>query len=135
MEQEFGCSHCYATSTPIWRYDPSSGARLCNACALYLSRHGTMRPLTHVQVGAPRIETSDECKWCTHCQRWRPRRGGRGKGQDVWKCSACAQYQRKTGKLRPRGMFNNKYQPRIRRQSAYARVASVHPESAQSLRL
>ncbi|KAK6988200.1 hypothetical protein R3P38DRAFT_284656 [Favolaschia claudopus] len=111
----FRCAHCNATFSPVWRLDPVRGTRMCNACALYLSRNGRMRPLQRVGE-LVNHKTDDERKWCTHCHRYRPRQGGRGKRTDIWICGACAQYQRKKGSPRPEEMFNNEYKPRISRQ-------------------
>ncbi|KAF7342348.1 GATA zinc finger domain-containing protein [Mycena venus] len=44
------CSHCHATSTPLWRRDPRTHKTLCNACGLYLNQHGMLRPQNLIDV-------------------------------------------------------------------------------------
>ncbi|KAE9384712.1 hypothetical protein BT96DRAFT_637144 [Gymnopus androsaceus JB14] len=38
------CSHCHATSTPLWRREPTTFRTLCNACGLYLQQRNKLRP-------------------------------------------------------------------------------------------
>ncbi|KAJ7917004.1 hypothetical protein B0H13DRAFT_343761 [Mycena leptocephala] len=75
------CSHCHATSTPLWRHDPRTHKPLCNACGLYLyQRHGTARRLssgstTRTQTGvAPAASMMDRS--AAIAERTRPRHGG-----------------------------------------------------------
>jgi Zn ribbon nucleic-acid-binding protein len=46
------CSHCQATSTPLWRKDPVTNQVLCNACGLYLRLRGEPRPLKFAGGGS-----------------------------------------------------------------------------------
>ena len=39
------CSHCKVTETPLWRHNPETGERLCNACGCYLRMYKRMRPI------------------------------------------------------------------------------------------
>ena len=38
------CWHCRTRTTPLWRRDPRIPGLLCNACGLYLSQRGKLRP-------------------------------------------------------------------------------------------
>lgn len=45
MEKDRSCSHCGTSQTPFWRRNPVTEKYMCNACGLYLSKHGEQRPL------------------------------------------------------------------------------------------
>lgn len=110
------CSHCRATSTPLWRRDPSTMKPLCNACGLYLQQRNKLRPqeLIDADDDGSSSEESDpnyvgpECSHCRthHTSVWR-----RSKTGDQL-CNACGVYQRLRGKPRPLTLKKNKIRPR-----------------------
>ena len=110
------CSHCHATSTPLWRRDPSTMKPLCNACGLYLQQRNKLRPqeLIDADDDGSTSEESDanyvgpECSHCRthHTSVWR-----RSKAGDQL-CNACGVYARLRGKPRPLSLKRNKIRPR-----------------------
>lgn len=110
------CSHCRATSTPLWRRDPSTMKPLCNACGLYLQQRNKLRPqeLIDADDDGSSSEESDpnyvgpECSHCRthHTSVWR-----RSKTGDQL-CNACGVYARLRGKPRPLTLKKNKIRPR-----------------------
>ncbi|KAF8187151.1 hypothetical protein BJ912DRAFT_970299, partial [Pholiota molesta] len=110
------CSHCRATTTPLWRRDPSTMKPLCNACGLYLQQRNKLRPqeLIDADDDGSSSEESDpnyvgpECSHCRthHTSVWR-----RSKTGDQL-CNACGVYQRLRGKPRPLTLKKNKIRPR-----------------------
>ncbi|PPR07245.1 hypothetical protein CVT26_012503 [Gymnopilus dilepis] len=56
------CSHCHATSTPLWRRDPATMKTLCNGCGLYLQQRNKFRPqeLIDADDDGSSSEESDE---------------------------------------------------------------------------
>ncbi|KAF9476786.1 hypothetical protein BDN70DRAFT_862745 [Pholiota conissans] len=110
------CSHCRATSTPLWRRDPNTMKPLCNACGLYLQQRNKLRPqeLIDADDDGSSSEESDpnyvgpECSHCRthHTSVWR-----RSKTGDQL-CNACGVYQRLRGKPRPLTLRKNKIRPR-----------------------
>ncbi|KAJ3497185.1 hypothetical protein NLJ89_g10383 [Agrocybe chaxingu] len=110
------CSHCHATTTPLWRRDPSTMKPLCNACGLYLQQRNKLRPqeLIDADDDGSTSEESDpnyvgpECSHCRthHTSVWR-----RSKSGDQL-CNACGVYARLRGKLRPLSLKKNKIRPR-----------------------
>jgi Zn ribbon nucleic-acid-binding protein len=110
------CSHCRATSTPLWRRDPSTMKPLCNACGLYLQQRNKLRPqeLIDADDDGSTSEESDvnyvgpECSHCRthHTSVWR-----RSKTGDQL-CNACGVYARLRGKPRPLSLKRNKIRPR-----------------------
>ncbi|KAF7345137.1 GATA zinc finger domain-containing protein [Mycena sanguinolenta] len=40
------CSHCHTRHTSVWRRHKTTGAKLCNACGVYVRLRGKDRPLT-----------------------------------------------------------------------------------------
>ncbi|KAF8209158.1 GATA zinc finger-domain-containing protein, partial [Mycena galopus ATCC 62051] len=113
------CSHCHATSTPLWRRDPRTHKTLCNACGLYQHQRGELRPQSLIAVdnqnptwGDSEGEDDDrpECHNCgTHkTSTWRRNRAG----EQV--CNACGVYERMNGKPRPLVLRNDKIRPRTK---------------------
>jgi len=110
------CSHCRATSTPLWRRDPSTMKPLCNACGLYLQQRNKLRPqeLIDADDDGDTSEESDanyvgpECSHCHthHTSVWR-----RSKSGDQL-CNACGVYARLRGKPRPLSLKRKKIRPR-----------------------
>ena len=47
------CSHCGSQSTPRWWRDISPEGVVCNACGIWLKRHGSARPVQFFSEGAP----------------------------------------------------------------------------------
>uniref|UniRef100_A0A1D1ZV47 GATA-type domain-containing protein n=1 Tax=Auxenochlorella protothecoides TaxID=3075 RepID=A0A1D1ZV47_AUXPR len=45
------CSHCGSQQTPRWWRDISPDGMLCNACGIWLKRHGTSRPVQYFADG------------------------------------------------------------------------------------
>jgi hypothetical protein len=45
VDKDRVCSHCGTSETPFWRRNPVTEKYMCNACGLYLSKHGEQRPL------------------------------------------------------------------------------------------
>ncbi|EFI27811.1 transcription factor GATA-4, partial [Coprinopsis cinerea okayama7 len=54
------CSHCQATSTPLWRRDPSTFKPLCNACGLYLQQRNRLRPQELIDADTDDGNTTDD---------------------------------------------------------------------------
>ncbi|KAF9034106.1 hypothetical protein BJ165DRAFT_1314592, partial [Panaeolus papilionaceus] len=110
------CSHCRATSTPLWRRDPSTMKPLCNACGLYLQQRNKLRPqeLIDADDDGNTSEESDanyvgpECSHCHthHTSVWRRSKTGEQL------CNACGVYLRLRGKPRPLSLKRNKIRPR-----------------------
>ncbi|KAF7376964.1 hypothetical protein MSAN_00114200 [Mycena sanguinolenta] len=85
------CSHCNATSTPLWRRDPATHRVLCNACGLYLQQRKKMRPA--VLIAADQEEDSDVnvapgAPECSHCHTHRTSVWRRSKS-GAKLCNAC----------------------------------------------
>ncbi|KAJ6565379.1 hypothetical protein B0H10DRAFT_1084999 [Mycena sp. CBHHK59/15] len=100
------CSHCYATSTPLWRRNPTNRKRLCNACGLYLQQRGELRP--PALIAADQEESDDDDDFppgaleCSHCHTRRTsswRRGADG---------ACGVYARLRGRDRPLALMRDR---------------------------
>lgn len=110
------CSHCHATSTPLWRRDPSTMKPLCNACGLYLQQRNKLRPQELIDADDDG-STSDESDVnyvgpeCSHCRTHRTSVWRRSKtGEQL--CNACGVYLRLRGKPRPLSLKKNKIRPR-----------------------
>jgi transcription elongation factor Elf1 len=114
------CTHCKATTTPLWRRDPATQNLLCNACGLYLQHRHVLRPQALIDADA--AEDEDEAlpaaEWtgpeCSHCHTrntsvWRRSKEG------AQVCNACGVYQRLRGKPRPLRLKRNRIKPRTRR--------------------
>ncbi|KAJ4471405.1 hypothetical protein J3R30DRAFT_3243358, partial [Lentinula aciculospora] len=114
------CSHCHATSTPLWRREPSTLRTLCNACGLYLQQRNKLRPQELIDADAQedQSEKSDEDSehtgpQCSHC---------RTRNTSVWRrsktgaqlCNACGVYVRLRGKDRPLSLKRKKIKPRTK---------------------
>ncbi|KAF7342557.1 hypothetical protein MSAN_02012000 [Mycena sanguinolenta] len=110
------CSHCHATSTPLWRRDPRTHRTLCNACALYQNQHGEHRPASLIAVDNENPAGGDsdgeydgpECDNCgtRKTSTWRRNKAGQRL------CNACGVYERMNGKSRPLALRNDKIRPR-----------------------
>ncbi|KAF7296336.1 GATA zinc finger domain-containing protein [Mycena chlorophos] len=122
------CSHCGATSTPVWRRDPRTQAPLCNACGVYLATRHAPRPQTLIDIdrevahaagsGGGSAGSSDNegaadpnAPTCSHCGTRKTSAWRRNKaGQQV--CNACGVYERMNGRPRPLELRNDKVRPR-----------------------
>lgn len=110
------CSHCRATSTPLWRRDPSTMKPLCNACGLYLQQRNKLRPQELIDADDDG-NTSDESDVnyvgpeCSHCHTHHTSVWRRSKAGDQL-CNACGVYARLRGKPRPLSLKRNKIRPR-----------------------
>ncbi|KAG6908094.1 hypothetical protein DXG01_006185 [Tephrocybe rancida] len=109
------CSHCHATSTPLWRREPNTLKPLCNACGLYLQQRNKHRPQELIDAdAADDSEESDgdgsgpECSHCHthHTSVWRRSKTG------AQLCNACGVYSRLRGRDRPLSLKRNKIKPR-----------------------
>lgn len=110
------CSHCHATSTPLWRREPTTLKPLCNACGLYLQQRNKLRPQELIDADID-DESSDDSVGdgtgpeCSHCHThntsvWRRSKSG------AQLCNACGVYVRLRGKDRPLSLKRNKIKPR-----------------------
>lgn len=114
------CSHCRATSTPLWRRDPRTQQQLCNACGLYLQQRGKLRPQQLIDADADEpLETSYDpnAPECSHCHTrntsvWRRSKDG------AQLCNACGVYRRLRGKDRPLSLRRNRIKPRTKHNTA-----------------
>ncbi|KAJ7622034.1 hypothetical protein FB45DRAFT_1031732 [Roridomyces roridus] len=112
------CSHCSATSTPLWRRHPGTHQTLCNACGLYLQQRHKMRP--RMLIAADQSSSSDDeldmvggGPECSHCGTRRTSVWRRSKtGAKV--CNACGVYARLRGRERPLELRRNKIRPRCK---------------------
>ncbi|KAF8886950.1 hypothetical protein BD779DRAFT_542538 [Infundibulicybe gibba] len=110
------CSHCRATSTPLWRREPHTLRPLCNACGLYLQQRNKHRPQELIDAdieddstdGSESNLSGPECSHChTHqTSVWRRSKTG------AQLCNACGVYLRLRGKDRPLSLKRNKIKPR-----------------------
>jgi ribosomal protein L34E len=110
------CSHCYVTSTPLWRRNPETYEILCNACGLYLHQHHKLRP-------PGLIDTDEEddvgesvygALVCAQCNSHRTSTWRRGKDGERL-CNACGVYIRLRGMDRPMSLWKKKIRPRCKR--------------------
>lgn len=110
------CSHCHATSTPLWRREPTTLKPLCNACGLYLQQRNKHRPQELIDADAA-DDSSEESEGdgtgpeCSHCRThhtsvWRRSKTG------AQLCNACGVYSRLRGRDRPLSLKRNKIKPR-----------------------
>lgn len=109
------CSHCHATSTPLWRREPGTQKPLCNACGLYLQQRHKLRPQELIDADAddgeeeePSVPGGPEC---SHCHTrvtsvWRRSKTG------AQLCNACGVYARLRHRDRPLSLKKNKIKPR-----------------------
>ncbi|KAL0950407.1 hypothetical protein HGRIS_010364 [Hohenbuehelia grisea] len=115
------CSHCRATSTPLWRRDPATLKPLCNACGLYLQQRNKLRPQELIDADIDDDTPSDASvnftgPECSHCHTrqtsvWRRSKSG------AQLCNACGVYSRLRGKDRPLSLKRNKIKPRSKHTS------------------
>lgn len=109
------CSHCHATSTPLWRREPGTLKPLCNACGLYLQQRNKLRPQELIDADLD-DEEEDSARdaggpECSHCHTrntsvWRRSKSG------AQLCNACGVYVRLRGRDRPLSLKRNKIKPR-----------------------
>ncbi|KAJ6459122.1 hypothetical protein C8R47DRAFT_1162404 [Mycena vitilis] len=115
------CSHCAATSTPLWRRDPATHLPLCNACGLYLQQRNKMRPAALIAADAQSDEEPEGGEGdvaagapeCTHCHTHRTSVWRRSKS-GARLCNACGVYARLRGRDRPLSLRKNKIRPRCK---------------------
>lgn len=128
------CTHCFATTTPLWRKNPDTKEILCNACGLYILEHGLLRPPELIAAdmdndddeGEPessRPSGLDGGKECSHCgsrntSTWRR---DRETGEQL--CNACGVYLKLRGEKRPLRLKKNKFKPRP---SSSSKASSQH---------
>ncbi|KAJ7088779.1 hypothetical protein B0H15DRAFT_1022305 [Mycena belliarum] len=113
------CSHCHATTTPLWRRDPVTQDTLCNACGLYKQQRHAARPRELIE--ADHDDSGDEEDGggggdgpeCSHCHTRQTSVWRRNKEGDHV-CNACGVYQRLRGKERPLSLKRNKIKPRAK---------------------
>lgn len=110
------CSHCHATSTPLWRREPTTLKPLCNACGLYYLQRNKHRPQELIDADAA-DDSSEESEGdgngpeCSHCRTHRTSVWRRSKtGAQL--CNACGVYSRLRGRDRPLSLKRNKIKPR-----------------------
>ncbi|KAF8194823.1 hypothetical protein K438DRAFT_1503330, partial [Mycena galopus ATCC 62051] len=124
------CSHCSATSTPLWRRNPATREPLCNACGLYLQQRGSLRPLALIEFDAldscsspllsphlvlTELEDADpNAPECSHCHTRRTSVWRRHKITGAKLCNACGVYSRLRGKDRPLELRRERVRPRGR---------------------
>ncbi|KAJ7155311.1 hypothetical protein C8R46DRAFT_960455 [Mycena filopes] len=117
------CSHCAATTTPLWRRNPATRQPLCNACGLYLQQRNKLRPLALIAADHedeelalhPPADDDDDFVGpeCSHC---------RARKTSVWRrsktgaklCNACGVYARLRGRDRPLTLRKNTIKPRCK---------------------
>lgn len=109
------CSHCDATTTPLWRRHPATHQPLCNACGLYLQQRNKMRPRVLISAEQEGEEEEDpgDGPECSHCHTrktsvWRRSKSG------AKVCNACGVYARLRGHDRPLSLRRNKIRPRCK---------------------
>ncbi|KAJ7023147.1 hypothetical protein C8F04DRAFT_1213332 [Mycena alexandri] len=112
------CSHCEATTTPLWRRDPTTHLPLCNACGLYLQQRNKMRPPALIAADQREDDDADAgiapgAPECSHCHTHRTSVWRRSKtGAKL--CNACGVYARLRGRDRPLSLRRNKIRPRCK---------------------
>ncbi|KAF7359647.1 hypothetical protein MVEN_00688800 [Mycena venus] len=115
---EKACSHCAATSTPLWRRDPTTYRTLCNACGLYLQQRNKMRPAALIAADQPDDDDDEHvvvpgAPECSHCHTHRTSVWRRSKdGARV--CNACGVYARLRGRDRPLSLSRKRIRPRCK---------------------
>ncbi|KAL1694333.1 hypothetical protein GGG16DRAFT_87735 [Schizophyllum commune] len=108
------CWHCRTRTTPLWRRDPRIPGLLCNACGLYLSQRGKLRPRELIDADDDSDvvrEANYSGPECSHCHTrttsvWRRNKVG------AQVCNACGVYERLKGKERPLSLRRDKIRPR-----------------------
>ncbi|KAF9254547.1 glucocorticoid receptor-like (DNA-binding domain) [Marasmius fiardii PR-910] len=113
------CSHCRATSTPLWRREPGTQKPLCNACGLYLQQRNKLRPQELIDADVDDNMSDDASAGdgvgpeCSHCHTRNTSVWRRSKtGEQL--CNACGVYSRLRGKDRPLSLKRNKIKPRTK---------------------
>jgi len=114
------CSHCRATSTPLWRREPTTLKPLCNACGLYLQQRNKLRPQELIDADLDDDSDSSDRSGgpeCSHCHTHNTSVWRRSKtGEQL--CNACGVYSRLRGKDRPLSLKRNKIKPRTKHAKA-----------------
>ncbi|KIK55270.1 hypothetical protein GYMLUDRAFT_47994 [Collybiopsis luxurians FD-317 M1] len=142
------CSHCHATTTPLWRRDPATMRTLCNACGLYLQQRNKLRPQELIDAD---LDDEDEDEdddsalssaHSTHSSHSGLRANGNGNAPgpecshchtrrtSVWRrsksgaqlCNACGVYVRLRGRDRPLSLKRNKIKPRTKHAKVKGKV-------------
>jgi hypothetical protein len=122
------CSHCSATSTPLWCRDPNTMKPLCNACGLYLQQRGQYIPQELIDADVDDEPSDDPSRGngtgpkCSHCHT---------RNTSVWRrnpdgqcvCNACGVYQRLRGVPRPLSLNRKKALPQHFKRAASSRDA------------
>ncbi|KAK6988858.1 gata zinc finger domain-containing protein [Favolaschia claudopus] len=119
------CSHCTATTTPLWRRSPTTHLPLCNACGLYLQQRNKMRPAALIACSSGNEDDHDSEELldanadgtplprCAHCRTHKTsvwRRGASGEKL----CNACGVYRRLRGRERPLELRGRRIRPRCK---------------------
>jgi len=127
------CSHCNATSTPLWRREPTTLKPLCNACGLYLQQRHRHRPKELIDADQDDDESEGEDQnyngpECSHCHThttsvWRRSKSG------AQVCNACGVYARLRGKDRPMSLKRKKIKPRTKHTSISASMSLAVTQS------
>ncbi|KAK0443976.1 uncharacterized protein EV420DRAFT_1018313 [Desarmillaria tabescens] len=121
------CSHCHATSTPLWRREPVTLKPLCNACGLYLQQRNKLRPQELIDAdlddGSEESDKDATGPECSHCHTRNTSVWRRSKtGEQL--CNACGVYLRLRGRERPLSLKRNKIKPR----SKHKDTGSISPK-------
>lgn len=108
------CWHCRTRTTPLWRRDQRVSGLLCNACGLYLTQRGKLRPRELIDADDD-TDVVREANYtgpeCSHCHTRTTSVWRRNKvGDQV--CNACGVYERLKGKERPLSLRRDKIRPR-----------------------
>ena len=118
------CTHCFVTSTPLWRKHPDTKQVLCNACGLYVLEHGKLRPPELIESDnrdedneEEDSQGADHCgtisgKECSHCGSRSTSTWRRDKETKELLCNACGVYLQLRGEKRPLRLKKNKFKPR-----------------------
>ncbi|KAK0230135.1 hypothetical protein IW262DRAFT_1261594 [Armillaria fumosa] len=121
------CSHCHATTTPLWRREPVTLKPLCNACGLYLQQRNKLRPQELIDAdlddGSEESDKDATGPECSHCHTRNTSVWRRSKtGEQL--CNACGVYLRLRGRDRPLSLKRNKIKPR----SKHRDTGSISPK-------
>jgi hypothetical protein len=98
------CSHCGTSESPLWRRHPTSNARLCNACGLYMATHQSNRPVRLIDQAQTGSDSGQRI--CSHCFTTQTGSWRRGPNQELL-CNACGVYRKLKGKERPVQLAND----------------------------
>lgn len=85
------CQHC--------QLNPAHSHGICTTCIKYQKRHaGASRPLTHIEKVSQRRRRA---RWCQTC--------GNPEIEAARRCKACYSYWHRTGKPRPRWLWDEDF--------------------------